>query len=90
MQNNVKVVLTGGEVKFYNGDEEFSSMEEAFMGKKTPQPDFITVRTDILVNLYKEAKACCEGLVIDESCKASYNRGIMHTIERILPNVESI
>ncbi len=89
MQNNVKVVLTDGEIKFYNGDEEFSSMEEAFMGKKISQPDFITVRTDMLVDLYKEAKACCGRSVIDEPCK-SYNRGIMYAIERILPNVESI
>ena len=89
MQNNVKVVLTDGESKFYNGDEEFPTMEEAFIGKKTPQPDFITVRTDMLVNLYKEAKECCYGLSIDDACK-SYNRGIMYAIERILPNVGSI
>lgn len=89
MQNNVKVVLTDGEVKFYNGEEEFSSMEEVFMGKKISSPDFITVRTDMLVDLYKEAKACCGRSVLDEACK-SYNRGIMSAIERILPNVESI
>lgn len=89
MQNNVKVVLTDGEVKFYNGEEEFSTMEEAFMGKKISPPDFITVRTDILVDLYKEAKTCCGRSVLDEPCK-SYNRGIMYAIERILPNVESI
>lgn len=89
MQNNVKVVLTDGEVKFYNGDEEFSTMEEAFMGKKISQPDFITVRTDILVDLYKEAKACCGRSLMDTPTH-SYNRGIMYAIERILPNVESI
>lgn len=89
MQNYVKVVLTDGEVKFYNGEEEFSTMEEAFMGKKISKPDFITVRTDMLVNLYKEAKACCGSSVVDKACK-SYNRGIMYAIERILPNVETI
>lgn len=89
MQNNVKVVLTDGGVKFYNGDDEFSTMEEAFMGKKTCRPDFITVRTDMLVDLYEEAKACCGSSVVDEPCK-SYNRGIMYAIERILPNVETI
>lgn len=73
MKNNVKVVLTDGEVKFYNGDEEVDTLEEAFMGVKKNNPDFITIRTDLLVSLYKEAKTCCGRSVIDEPCK-SYNR----------------
>lgn len=87
MDNNIKVVLTNGTAQYYNKDVEYDSLEEAVFMSKTP--DFTTVRTDLLIDLYKEASKLEKDEKMENSLR-SYNRGIMYIIERILPNVDTI
>lgn len=87
MDNNIKVVLTNGTAKYYNNDVEYDSLEEAVSMSKTP--DFTTVRTDMIIKLYKEASKLEKGKKMENSLR-SYNRGIMYAIERILPNVDTL
>jgi hypothetical protein len=53
------------------------------------KPDFTTVRTDMIIRLYKEASKLEKDKKMENSLR-SYNRGIMYAIERILPNVDTL
>jgi hypothetical protein len=87
MDNNIKVVLTNGTAKYYNNDVEYDSLEEAI--SMSNKPDFTTVRTDMIIRLYKEASKLEKDKKMENSLR-SYNRGIMYAIERILPNVDTL
>jgi hypothetical protein len=71
----------------YNNDVEYDSLEEAI--SMSNKPDFTTVRTDMIIRLYKEASKLEKDKKMENSLR-SYNRGIMYAIERILPNVDTL